>query len=279
MNVATLVSPFDAGIFLDNSEKHRNDVLAACTGKITAPIVPETSPELSEMHTNSSDFRYFLRQLSTNTKESAAKIFIAYRKEKESYDPNSGINATTVQEIKEWVDANKKKRLVALFDFDRTLTVMEGGLFLKNSVEELRDMFEKELVATNPLLTSAVNEFNVLTFAEYLAGGTKRLEMLQEMFDFLYTNNVTIILLTNNTACSSRRSLFKEIVEVFTQDRPFEIICGMEFLYDKGKAVQGKETDIGNLKSLRNMCIKKGGYRPKTKKKRHMKKKTKKTKH
>ena len=190
----------------------------------------------------------------------------------------------TVEEIVEWVEENEKDkskntsasgagaaaslakpRLVAIFDFDRTISMMEGGFFLANSVQEIKksiyelilpEEIQEQVPGIADKIKSLVPGLTVEGFAEYLAGGETRVTMLQEIFDYLYEHNVKIILLTNNTACSDVRGFFQEIMMVYTKGRPVEIICGMEFEYDKGRAVLGTNTTTGDLKSLSEMCVK-----------------------
>jgi hypothetical protein len=116
-----------------------------------------------------------------------------------------------------------------------------------------------------------IPDFTAEGYANYLAGGTERMKMLQDMFDYLYENNVKVIVLTNNGNCTPYKNLFREITMVYTKGRPVEVICGMEFGGDKGKAVRGKETNTGNIKALRDMCVVQGGKR-KSRKQRKVKK-------
>jgi hypothetical protein len=261
--ISSIVAPFYAGIFLDNDVKHRNDVSGACFGKITAPIVPEgpvvIGPDGKKqpptVHVESKEYGEFIEKLSPETDTSAAAVFsqlrILYSSGYETYDSISGINDKIITEIKDWVnkEEHKGKKLVAIFDFDRTLTVMEGGFFNRNSVADLRDFFAENFLKSFPILKKPLSNLTPATFAEYLAGGGERLAMLQEMFDFLYDNKVSIVLLTNNSACPNARNLFQELTQVYTKGRPVEILCGAEFEYKKGRAVQ-------EAKSLSEMCSK-----------------------
>jgi hypothetical protein len=144
---------------------------------------------------------------------------------------------------------------------------MEGGYFLGNSIYEMKKIIVEQ-VGKKEDLELYVPGFTAEGFAEYLAGGTERLAMLQDMFDYLYGHNVRVILLTNNTGCPRARNLFRELMLVYTKNRPVEVICGVEFGGDKGRAVLGKETNSGDLKSLRQMCSTRRGGRQKQKVKR-----------
>jgi hypothetical protein len=283
--------PFEVGIFLDNDETHRRSVKTSCGVTMTTPTVPETYGRIPGILIQSATYVALLERMSEEGKKAArllSRLCLLLGGGKENYDSFSGIQPRIVNQIKEWVDTHEGKRRVAIFDFDRTLSVMEGGYFLENSIQRMRKrLFElettqqgrngKQIVLFNgspidPALAVRPHlfDFTAEGFANYLAGGTERMTMLQEMFDYLYDHDVKIILLTNNTGCPFARELFREITEIYTRGRPIEVICGVEFGGVKGTAVRGRPTDTGNLKSLRDMCLRTYGGKRKTK--RHPKK-------
>ena len=297
-----LAEPFEAGIFLDNDRKYRTQVNTACPGRFTTPAVPETPYFVPNVDVNSATYVDFISKLSEKGKQAAnllTRLCIILGGKKEVLDVISGINPNVVGEIKQWVDAHAGQRLVAVFDFDRTLSVMEGGFFLEKSIEAMKKrLFELEeyiklgnnntgqpQYKINFLMPTAqgivrvpldkdvtirphIPGFTKEGFANYLAGGTARMNMLQDMFSYLYDHDVKVIVLTNNTACPATRNLFREITEVYTGGRPVEIVCGEDYGRQKGTAIQGRSTDTGVLKSLRRMCVPAGGRR---KTRRHIK--------
>ena len=288
--VNTNLRPFTAGIFLDNDIWNRESVINACKGKMRVPFINETY-KFKGVRFDDEDYAEMLQQLSDNG-AAAANLMIQlrsfYSNGTEAYDRISGINETTKEKIFKWVEENEKVKsvnvsgavgagagaavgaitkpnLVAIFDFDRTITVMEGGYFWGNSVEAIKEhinglVLHDEGLKSDPGLVDDIKKFvpglTVEGFAEYLAGGELRMTMLQEMFDHLYRHNVTIVVLTNNEVCSERRGFFQEMMMVYTRGRPVEIICGMDFRYNKGRAILGTTKSTGILKSLRDMCMK-----------------------
>lgn len=286
------VQPFEVGIFLDNDMNHRRSVRSACGMSIISPEVPESFGRAPSVLVQSPVYVRLIEQLSEEGKKSArllSRLCLLLGGGKESYDTVSGINPTVVNEIRNWVDANEGRRRVAVFDFDRTLSVMEGGFFLAESIQGMRKrLFELETTQEGPTgeplvifngkpidpalaLRPHLFDFTAEGFANYLAGGTERMAMLQEMFDYLYAKNVKVIVLTNNTGCPYARNLFREITQVYTRGRPVEVICGVEFGGVKGNAIRGRPTDTGNLKALRQMCLPR--YGGKRKLRRHATKK------
>ena len=93
-----------------------------------------------------------------------------------------------------------------------------------------------------------MDTFTAEGFAEYLAGGAKRLKLLQDMFDFLYDNSVDCFVLTNNTACMTSRGLLREIAEVYTNGKPIKILCGLEYGGQKSLAIKS------NTKAHKFLC-------------------------
>jgi hypothetical protein len=267
------LGPFTKGIFLDNDEKHRRSVQTACGGSMTILPVPETPYYRPNVRIQSVEYIKFLEKLSSKGQDAAkvlSRLCLSIGGGVEALDSRSGLQPSHVAQIKAWVDRETQTgghRLVAVFDFDRTISVMEGGYFLGNSIYEMKKIIVEQ-VGKKEDLELYVPGFTAEGFAEYLAGGSERLAMLQEMFDYLYEHNVRVILLTNNTGCPRARNLFRELMLVYTKNRPVEVICGVEFGGDKGRAVLGKETNSGDLKSLRQMCSTRRGGRHKQKPKR-----------
>lgn len=260
------LGPFTAGIFLDNDPRHRTSVKNACRHAMTVLTVPETPEFAGGVNVTSTVYLKLVEKMSPTGKAAAdvlSRLCKVAGGSKEFYDARSGLQPAQVSLIKEWVDemgAQANSRLVAIFDFDRTLSVMEGGFFLGNSIYEMKKTLV-ERVGKQQEIDTYVPAFTAEGFAEYLAGGTERMTMLQDMFDYLYDHNVRVVLLTNNGACPRTRNLFRELMMVFTRGRPVEVICGVDYAGDKGVAIMGKATNTGNLKSLRQMCTVRGGRR------------------
>jgi hypothetical protein len=303
--------PYAAGIFFDNDKSHRVAVLTGCN-RFTAPVVTET-PSWSSFGMlidtrEGSPYTTFLESLSPKAKDAALvvqKFILREGGKKENYDAQSGIQVDQIQELETWLETHKNKHLAAVFDFDRTLSVMEGGYFHGNSLDEWRaaysqleqEQLDKDgnpiLVNGKPLYTylhryydkagrlqsmripipqgQEVNpllaKFTLEGYLEYLVGGPERLTMLQEMFDMLYAENVDCFILTNNTACPTARGMFQAFGELLTRGRPITVICGMEFGGRKDFAMRGKASNTGSLAHLRRLCITKGGRRKAQKKK------------
>lgn len=269
---------YEAGIFLDNDPDFRKDVATRCKGFTVIDVGQTAKGEPFGLDVHSPDYATFLNGLSQKGKDTASilkKIILRHGDTVEYLDPKSGISENHIEQLKSWVKDNKGKKCVAVFDFDRTLSVMEGGYFLGTSISDWKtkikqtetSVFVKINGKSKPLLTARgvplfnyqyekedgsilhipieegqdirthLKKFTAEGFAEYLAGGTKRLKMLQEMFDFLKEKNVGCFVLTNNTACVTSRGLFEEIVKVYAHGQPIRILCGMEYGGQKSLAL------------------------------------------
>lgn len=273
------VSPFTKGIFLDNDIRHRLSVQMSCGHNMTVIAVPESASGKPAVPVASEEYVTFVEKMSSEGKDATkvlARMCLLAGNGVEALDTESGIGPEQVRQVREWVEANSVgpgHRLVAVFDFDRTLSIIEGGFFLGNSLYEMKTLIAHHFPKQHNIDTFLPG-LTINGFAEYLAGGEERMAMLQAMFDDLYGHNVKVIVLTNNGGCMRARNLFRELTMVYTRGRPVEVICGVEFGYDKGLAVKGQPTDIGNVKALRDMCLSVGGYRRQTRKQKKKARKT-----
>lgn len=175
----------------------------------------------------------YLQLVATSSKgDQIVQYLTTYVKEGERYDPKSSMTSQTFKEIKQWVLQQKqrgKKHPAVLFDYDRTLTRVEGTWF------ELFDTMDKD------------------GFLLYYMGGEKRLQELRELFTFLVENNVSMFVLTNNGAC--RKPIFNKVIQYLFQGRPVKIICGEDYKYDKRKAAQDQP-------ELQGVCPQTGATTP-----------------
>jgi hypothetical protein len=302
--------PYEAGIFFDNDAGHRQSIQFGCH-RFKTPTVSETPGDGYGMFIDMGDkspYSKFIETLSPKAKAAALvaqKFILREGGVKENYDARSGIQEDQIQELETWLDSHKNKRLAAVFDFDRTLSVMEGGYFFGNTVEEWRvgyaqleqphldkygnpvtlngkplynyisryyDRFGRQKVNIVPIpqgqeVNPLLSSFTFEGYLEYLVGGPQRLKLLQEMFDMLYKRHVDCFILTNNTACPIARGMFEAFGSILTQGRPIIVICGVDFGGRKDVAMKGKPSNTGPLGHLRTLCMTKGGRRKAQKKK------------
>ena len=137
-----------------------------------------------------------------------------------------GFNLADVIYLKDWVKISPEKKIV-LFDWDGTLSVIEGIILPPNK------MYEGKL-----------EDYGITyrEIAEYYAGSGTRLSILKNMFLFLDSKNVDVFILTNNPiaavdwqklndniiGANSRQNFYKLAKEFIPQLKEENILCGYE---------------------------------------------------
>jgi len=261
------LGPIDEALFIDNDIHHVLNV-GMCP-KIQSMKVAGKDESCKcghTIHVQSPEYIHFLEELSDKGRAAAnviTRLIMSTDHKTESLDIGSGIQPREVRFVKGWVESHTNKRLAVFIDYDRTITTIEGGYYLAPSFQELLETFHDLQIDKKYDLKPHLLGLTIEGFVEYYVGGPTRMSMLQEMFDFLYENDVKCILLTNNTACPTRRPLFEQMMKVLTRGREVFIICGAEYDYDKRKAIQSQDASFP-AGSLVNLCQVVGGKRKKT---------------
>ena len=249
--------PFDAALFLDNDAKYIRQV-AACDPSETMMKAHKVagSQFLMGKEVSSGTMTRYLDSLSEGGK-AFGKMVVSYitfaaklsREAAEEYlDEGAGIREGDVRVVQEWVARNAGKNLAVLLDWDRTITTIEGGFYTAGSFEEMMKIMAAQVDTRGLTLENMM---------EYYVGGPRRLAMLQDMFDFLYTSgNVTIYILTNNRVCIDYPTLLAEMASVLTRGRPIRFICSASH-------GQNKQSAILATGELKHLCPMKGGKRRK----------------
>jgi len=252
------IEPFEEALFFDNDKGHIKNV-GQCPHikSILVSGKDDTCRCGQRVAIHSPEYIHYIEELSPSGRAAVnviVRILLGHGETTEALDLGSGIQTTEVKFIKSWVQENKNKKLAIFFDYDRTLSTIEGGFYSANSFQELLLNFnalsfsKEQGLDLQPYLPA----FTLEGFVEYYVGGPSRLAVLKEMFDYLFDNNVTPIILTNNTACPTRKNLFREMVGVLTRKRDIPIICGAEYNYDKKKAIEKQPSSFpgGSLQKL-----------------------------
>lgn len=223
---------YDAGIFFDN-EPDNIDIVDECGYNMMTVLVPMThNPVVDRLY---GELDIYINTLSEEGKATAKvlNMLAGVLKERwERLDYKSGINASHIADLKTWVQeqqsVNPGGKLVALFDWDRTLSMIEGLFaFGTNGLDGIPE-FLLGYTGSYLGLDKVIDEWVNVTpegYTEYYCGGPKRVEMLQEMFDFLYANEVDTFVLTNNPICINNRKLLQQMMDVLTKGRPVGYLC------------------------------------------------------
>jgi hypothetical protein len=105
--------------------------------------------------------------------------------------PGNGITSDQIGEILEWCVRYASHTNIVFFDWDRTLTVVEGTHMLSDSVPQ--------------------DQINAYT--RFIFGGEKRFGELSTLFRILHRIGVEVFVLTNNSAACDDPAAFVETVK------------------------------------------------------------------
>jgi hypothetical protein len=236
MNGPVGTKQYDAAFFLDNEQRHI-DTVGSCMG-ITARKVPGSERIMAIPFTHFLSEKY-IQSLSPQGQQAAfilKTIMRAFEANPlEYYDFGSGIQQEDVDVVKAWVQEQKaqgKKDLAVLFDWDRTITFIEGFMPLPPGFGAPAAEYVRQWVVQAPFLQSAVDllpQTSVEGFVEYYVGGPKRLQMLQELMAYLTKEGVDICILTNNPSCFKYTIPFEQMTMVVTNNVPVTFICAANY--------------------------------------------------
>ncbi len=171
---------YSSVIFFENSMEQKRYIAESCsTVRFVNESLAEAEPNANFIVVNIQetepvpnvpfDELPFKEQLGDN--EYVEKYNLRERSDR--FDARSGIQQYHYDNIlKPWISSRKLGTHIAVFDWDRTITVVEG-LFLSDEIIE-----------------DTLN---------YVCGGILRVNMLKDMFRKLREANIHIMILTNNT--------------------------------------------------------------------------------
>jgi hypothetical protein len=226
---------YDAAFFLDNEQRHI-DTVGSCKG-ITTRKVPGSDPVMAVPLSHFLSEKY-VQSLSPQAQQAAFvlhTVMSVFGERFEYYDFGSGIQQEDVGAIKAWVQEQKaqgKKDLALLFDWDRTLTFIEGFMPIPTGFgAPAVDYFRQWLVQAPSLQTviDILPQIPVEAYVEYYVGGKARLSMLQELMAYLTNEGVDICILTNNPSCFKYTIPFEQMTMVVTNNVSVTFICAQPY--------------------------------------------------
>ena len=96
--------------------------------------------------------------------------------------PCNGITNNQIKELKKWCKDFKSETKIVFFDWDRTISIVEGMVALKG----------------NPFIKPDLSEDQIKEYIIYILGGMKRFETIKKLFEFLHKMQVHVYILTAN---------------------------------------------------------------------------------
>lgn len=221
----------EAAIFFDNKKDHLDEVYTKHRN-IKLVKIPDAKGSYfpKPLPMNSGPLKTLIDSLGPNAYVDLLKTRGV---DADAYDPVSGIEQNHIRILNRWLtNTNQDGKRAAIFDWDRTLTKVEGFYPLYKGQE--RHMFEDTLL--------------------YLFGGHKRLLKIRAMFQYLSEQGVEIFILTNNEA--SITTFYKRMIHVLSPHIPLENIVCATLLYhgNKGEAFEN-HTKLSTVRILETRKI------------------------
>ena len=195
------------------------------THPLVETILVSNKPNKEVMRGKANASHYTANFLELYPNNSFAQ-FMASIKNKE-YATNIGFDEIEIKGLYQWASNAHIKTKVVIFDWDGTLSIIEG-ILLPHSHYTMKDM-----------LKMGITYYDI---ALYYAGTEERLNRLRQLFEYLYTQKVEVFILTNNptAACNwrkiheigigpmSRPNFFQVVKQFIPHMKEKNILCGYE---------------------------------------------------
>ena len=158
--------------------------------KYVEPILVSNKPNKEVMHGNPNASLYTKQFLKMYPDNKYAQYLLS--KNNKEIGTNVGFSRDDAINLSKWVADPKIKTKIVIFDWDGTISVVEG-VVLPPTKHTTLEMFEKGVTYKD--------------IALYYAGTKTRFEGLRNMFTYLHEAGVEIFILTNNpvAACHWRK--------------------------------------------------------------------------
>jgi hypothetical protein len=214
---------YQSAIFFDNDAKYIQNVQQYCD--ISAVHVGETRGFTTRMI---SPLPKIYRDDFGTIGEAKNPYYDLVGGQGDLYDVQAGFKEEHERLLDQWIETTKGKKRIAMFDWDRTITKIEGYSYPDGdyTIKQFGELYEK------PTLTAThINQ--------YLCGGIGRYEFIKGVMKKCKENDVDILIISNNGMCQSSPS-FKEMVADICADAPHAIVCSSKvpWLGHKGKALK-----------------------------------------
>ena len=257
MNNEELTPPaeklYEAAIFFDNDAynlyEHDKGVCEVCPDddKMRCIKVNETK-NIQKCKWDEEPLKSYIKQFGNeNIYLNALRILY----DSDKFDVVSGIQDYEISTLNDWIEETETlgDERVAIFDWDRTLSMFEGLVLGRGSINKLLQTFIKmtPLKSTkHDLLQDFIKEITSQDILLYLLGGEERLAKIREMFQNCYYNQISIYILTNNGLAKDNDS-FKEILANLFDGIPYTLIWSGDG--------QGKGNHLKKLPEFKKICI------------------------
>ena len=237
------VPEFDCAIFFDNEAKNINGPGGVCNVcKNIECVEVDESIDIKDFYDkpwNAEPLASYVKQIGPdNTYLNLLKVLFKF----DSYDEVSGIQDYEFDLLNEWIKKTESlPNRVAIFDWDRTITMFEGLAIPNNSLSR----FTSQTKTTNlpPIITEHI--------LEYLLGGNMRLRQIRtEVFEKCRDNNISIYILTNNGSANPASVKYAPFVELLNA-----LFLGIPYTLVWSGDTRKKGEKLKSLPEFRKLCI------------------------
>ena len=187
--------------FFDNdpdnfSDKHLCPCIIPVTVAESQPINPENET-FHYIYTSDDVIKGYCEGLSNGAKRFAEAMMLLG--EAQSYDPKSGISKEQFRYYTKLAKSNNNIKAF-IFDWDRTLTVLEGVYAIKPTVSQV-------------LRGLDLPQVTVMDVAEFYFGGNYRISQLQRLWNTLRMKDIPIWILSSNPAIGEVPLFFLNLLD------------------------------------------------------------------
>jgi len=250
-----MAKQYEAGIFFDNEIKNISGlggVCDICKTNMKCVKINETLPR-PLLKWNESPFKEYIKNVEKYNKNTYLDTLKALNIPDDIYDSKSGIQKKEIDIFKTWLgDTEQFESRVAIFDWDRTITMIEGLYFMGTDIRASSiNNIKNALIINYPSSKSVLTRLKDIVPEDillYLLGGQQRLEQIRDLLTLCQINNVDILILTNNASANS--PAFEELLNTLFQGIPYKLI----FSADTTKKIRGKGNYLKNEKEFEILC-------------------------
>ncbi len=186
-------------------------------------VIPIEIPESRRFLTNNGNYAFtsldnyhkYIQQLSPGAREYAHCVM--KRKGIDSYDPKSGISRSNLDDYTQKIENYQtfRERLSAMiFDWDRTLTVIEGVPARYKTLDNLRQYYQDKYQ-----MDQSVTNHDIV---EYYFGGIDRMLALKKLCQALHKYQKQIYVLSANSGLANHTEFFQEMLDIVGVNIPSE---------------------------------------------------------
>ena len=163
----------------------------------------ETDPlsidnEGNETYSTPEDFSQYCQTLSSGARQFGESMQLL--DEVSGYDSLSGISIDQLNHFINLVSSSKNQYKAFIFDWDRTLTVIEGIYAIKPTVKIMLNDLD-------------LRSITVKEVAEFYFGGKARCQLLKQLWDALREKNIAIWILSSNPSIGEFPLFFLNLLE------------------------------------------------------------------